>query len=135
MSDVRENKKIPAIRFMGFSGDWEVCLLGKNSMIKGRLGWKSLKQSEYLDKGPSMIAGRHIVNGVISWDEVDHIPEWRYIESPEIMLKENDVIFSKDGSLGNPAIIKNLKGHATINSTMMLVRPNKNRNRSPTPRT
>jgi len=115
----------PEIRFKGFSGEWELCELGKHSIIKGRLGWKSLKQNEYLDDGPSMIAGRHVTNGVINWNVVDHIPEWRYLESPEIMLKNDDIIFSKDGSLGNPAIIKNLQGFATINSTMMLVRPGK----------
>lgn len=115
----------PKIRFNGFSGEWKLCELGKHSIIKGRLGWKSLKQNEYLSDGPSMIAGRHITDGVINWSKVDHIPEWRYFESPEIMLKNNDVVFSKDGSLGNPALIENLHGYATINSTMMLVRPGK----------
>src|SRR5699024_4719158 len=56
---------------------------------------------------------------------VDHIPVWRYEESPEIMLEENDVIFSKDGTLGNPAILRELKGQTTINATMMLVRVRK----------
>ena len=46
----------------------------------------------------------------------------RYDESPEIALKTGDVIFSKDGSLGNPALIKELPDKATINGTMMLVR-------------
>jgi type I restriction enzyme S subunit len=69
-----------------------------------------------------MIAGRHIKNGTIIWGMVDHIPKWRYEESPEIMLKNGDVIFSKDGSLGNPVLISNLQTRATINSTMMLVR-------------
>ena len=119
----QQDEDIPEIRLKGFSGKWKICELGKHSIIKGRLGWKSLKQNEYLDDGPSMIAGRHIVNGQIKWNEVDHIPEWRYFESPEIMLRDNDVIFSKDGTLGNPAIIKNLQGYVTINSTMMLVRP------------
>ena len=44
------------------------------------------------------------------------------------MLKNDDVIFSKDGSLGNPAVVTELKREATINSTMMLVRPKKNLN-------
>lgn len=112
----------PEVRFEGFSGEWSQIRLGDKSIIKGRLGWKSLKQEEYLDNGPSMIAGRHIKNGEINWDIVDHIPQWRYDESPEIMLENGDVIFSKDGSLGNPALIRNLKVLATINSTMMLVR-------------
>ncbi|HHW39213.1 MAG TPA: hypothetical protein GXX18_18585 [Bacillales bacterium] len=104
---------------------WERRKLGDHAIIKGRLGWKSLKQEEYTEEGPSMIAGKHISDGHIDWCKVDHIPRWRYDESPEIMLKNGDVIFSKDGSLGNPALIENLQGLATINSTMMLVRVDK----------
>ncbi|PDZ08619.1 restriction endonuclease subunit S [Bacillus pseudomycoides] len=74
-----------------------------------------------------MVAGRYIKNGNIDWESVDHIPQWRYEESPEIMLEVGDVIFTKDGStLGNPALIRNLPGESTINSTMMLVRSNSN---------
>ena len=115
---------VPEIRLDGFEGEWENIRLGDCAIIKGRLGWKSLKQEEYTEVGPSMIAGKHIKNGVIDWREVDHIPQWRYDESPDIMLENGDIIFSKDGSLGNPALVSNLKGEATINSTMMLVRLN-----------
>ena len=121
----KAGQTVPEIRLEGFEGEWENIRLGDCAIIKGRLGWKSLKQEEYTEDGPSMIAGKHIKNGVIDWGEVDHIPQWRYDESPDIMLEEGDIIFSKDGSLGNPALVSNLKGEATINSTMMLVRLDK----------
>lgn len=121
----KAGQPVPEIRLDGFEGEWENLRLGDCAIIKGRLGWKSLKQEEYTEVGPSMIAGKHIKNGVIDWGEVDHIPQWRYDESPEIMLEKGDIIFSKDGSLGNPALVSNLKGEATINSTMMLVRLDK----------
>ena len=121
----KAGQTVPEIRLEGFEGEWENIRLGDCAIIKGRLGWKSLKQEEYTEVGPSMIAGKHIKNGVIDWGEVDHIPQWRYDESPEIMLEKGDIIFSKDGSLGNPALVSNLKGEATINSTMMLVRLDK----------
>ena len=121
----KAGQTVPEIRLDGFEGEWENIRLGDCAIIKGRLGWKSLKQEEYTEVGPSMIAGKHIKNGVIDWGEVDHIPQWRYDESPDIMLENGDIIFSKDGSLGNPALVSNLKGEATINSTMMLVRLNK----------
>ncbi|MDI3245006.1 restriction endonuclease subunit S [Pseudoalteromonas agarivorans] len=122
------DRSVPEVRFKGFSNDWNEIELGDIATIKGRLGWKSLKQEEYVKNGPAMIAGRHIKNGAVDWKKVDHIPPWRYLESPEIMLKNGDVIFSKDGSLGNPAVVTELKREATINSTMMLVRPKKNLN-------
>ena len=121
----KTGQTVPEIRLDGFEGEWENIRLGDCAIIKGRLGWKSLKQEEYTEVGPSMIAGKHIKNGVIDWGKVDHIPQWRYEESPDIMLENGDIIFSKDGSLGNPALVSNLKGEATINSTMMLVRLDK----------
>ena len=121
----KAGQTVPEMRLDGFEGEWENIRLGDCAIIKGRLGWKSLKQEEYTEVGPSMIAGKHIKNGVIDWGEVDHIPQWRYDESPDIMLENGDIIFSKDGSLGNPALVSNLKGEATINSTMMLVRLDK----------
>lgn len=118
--------KTPKLRFKEFSGDWEIHSLGDRAYIKGRIGWKNLKQEEYTECGPYLIAGKHINNGIISWNKCDHISIERYNESPEIALKNNDIIFSKDGSLGNPAIIENLKSEATINGTMMLVRVDNN---------
>lgn len=114
--------KTPKLRFKEFSGNWEKAILGDRAYIKGRIGWKNLKQEEYTKKGPYLIAGKHIKNGIIDWDKCDHISIDRYNESPEIALKDDDIIFSKDGSLGNPAIIEDLKSEATINGTMMLVR-------------
>ena len=102
--------------------DWKEIRLGDYAEIRGRLGWKGLKQEEYVEKGAYLIAGKHITRGNIFWDKCDQITIERYEESIEIALKENDIIFSKDGSLGNPAFIKCMPGKATINSTMMLVR-------------
>lgn len=107
---------------------WKEIRLGDFSTIKGRLGWKGLKQEEYVEEGPYLIAGKHINEGIIDWNKCDKIPLHRYEESMEIALEKDDIIFSKDGSLGNPAFIRDLPNKATINSTMMLVRvDNKNK--------
>ncbi len=115
---------IPKLRFKEFTDEWKIKKLDKSTYIKARVGWKNLKASEYVSSGIPMIAGQHIKQGKILWDKVDFITNERYDESPEIQLKNNDIIFSKDGSLGNPAIIKNLPKKATINGTMMLIRLN-----------
>lgn len=127
MSKKNEHKpNVPELRFPEFSGEWEEKRLGDYAYIKGRLGWKGLKQEEYVESGYAhLIASKHIKNGYIMWSSTDQINEFRYKESLEIGLEENDIIFSKDGSLGNPAIIKEMPKPATINSTMMLVRLDK----------
>ena len=115
-------RNVPKLRFKGFNDEWKIDKLNENTYIKGRIGWKNLKQEEYTLKGPYLIAGKHINEGIINWDKCDHISEERYEESMEIALKDDDIIFSKDGSIGNPALIQNLKVKATINGTMMLIR-------------
>lgn len=117
-----KEKLVPKLRFSEFEDNWIEINIKDYSTIKGRIGWKNLKQNEYTESGPFLIAGKHITNGIINWNECDHLSLERYEESPEIALKVGDVIFSKDGSLGNPALIRELPDKATINGTMMLVR-------------
>lgn len=102
---------------------WQTDRLGKYCYIKARIGWRGLSASEYTESGPVLIAGKHIESGIIDWDACDHISEFRYRESSEIALAEGDVILTKDGTIGRVARVDSLPGKATINGTMMLIRP------------
>ena len=102
--------------------EWDVLRLGDHAYIKGRIGWKGLASSEYVETGPYLIAGNHIKSPKIIWEECNHLSEFRYNESPEIQLKKRDIIISKDGTIGRLGFINRLPGRATINSTMMLIR-------------
>lgn len=97
--------------------------LGDICYIKARIGWRGLSSAEYTKDGPYLIAGQHIRNGRIAWDKCDHISEQRYLESHEIILRSGDVIITKDGTIGRVARVDELPGDATINGTMMLIRP------------
>ena len=103
--------------------DWEVKQLGENAYIKARIGWRGLSADEYTKDGPLLVAGTHIRGAHIDWMSCDHVSDFRYEESPEIQLQEGDVILSKDGTLGRVGIVERLPGRATINGTMMLIRP------------
>jgi len=102
--------------------DWKVVDLEDVGYIKARIGWRGLSKSEYTEHGPYLVAGKHVKSGKVLWETADHITKDRYDESIEIALIKGDVIFSKDGTLGNPAFVDYLPGKATINGTMMLVR-------------
>lgn len=102
---------------------WQTDRLGKYCYIKARIGWRGLSASEYTESGPALIAGKHIESGIIDWDGCDHISEFRYRESSEIALAVGDVILTKDGTIGRVARVDSLPGKATINGTMMLIRP------------
>ena len=104
-------------------GSWREVRLGAHADIRARIGWRGLSANEYVDSGPFLIAGKHIISGSVDWNACDHLTEYRYRESPEIALQAGDVIVSKDGTIGRVARIDSLPGPATLNGTMMLVRP------------
>ena len=102
---------------------WNDVVLGDHAYIKARIGWRGLSSSEYTEKGPYLIAGKHLIGSRIDWANCDHISEYRYEESKEIQLQELDVIISKDGTIGRLGFVENMPSKATINGTMMLIRP------------
>ena len=95
--------------------------------ISARIGWKGLKAEEYTEEGPLFLS----VHGLNHGQHVDlsrayHISEERYKESPEIQLKNEDILLCKDGAgIGKIAIIKDLTELASINSSLLLIRSGK----------
>ena len=104
---------------------WSEVSLGDHAHIKARIGWRGLSSTEYTSSGAYLIAGTHIKGAKIQWEKCDHINDYRYEESPEIQLREHDVVISKDGTIGRLGYVENMPGPATINGTMMLIRPGK----------
>lgn len=92
--------------------------------IAARIGWKGLKASEYTKEGPLFLSVHSLNYGQhVKLDEAYHISQSRYEESPEIMLKNDDILLCKDGAgIGKVSILKNLKEPATINSSLLLIR-------------
>tara|TARA_Y100001968_G_C19195582_1_gene637367 strand:+ start:100 stop:852 length:753 start_codon:yes stop_codon:yes gene_type:complete len=95
--------------------------------ISARIGWKGLKASEYTDKGPLFLSVHSLNYGrTVQLSEAYHISEERFQESPEIILKNNDILLCKDGAgIGKIGIVKNLNTSATINSSLLLIRSGK----------
>jgi type I restriction enzyme S subunit len=93
--------------------------------VKARLGWKGLKAEEYVEAGPYFLATPNLRRGGIDFDNVNHITQWRYDESPEIQLKVSDVLLVKDGStLGISSFVRSLPGPTTVNGSIAVIRPN-----------
>lgn len=100
--------------------------LGKDLYIKGRIGWKGLSKSEYLEKSDyRIINATALEDGFIDWNNCGFISKERYEESKEIQLKENDILISKDGTIGKIGYVKNLPGKCTVASGVFVVRNTK----------
>ena len=102
--------------------DWEIEKLEKLLFIKGRIGWKGLKKSEFGKEGIFIINGPEIQNGKVNWTKCLRVPKWRYDESHEISVKEGDILMTKDGTIGKTAYIETLPEPATLASGIFLIR-------------
>ncbi len=104
--------------------NWSFSKLGAVASVKARLGWKGLKASEYVDEGFVFLSTPNIKGPRIDFDNVDYITAQRYHESPEIMLRNGDVLIAKDGStLGIANVVRSLPAPATVNSSIAVIRP------------
>lgn len=105
----------------------EVRLLKEVSSLKGRIGWQGLKQTEFTtnDEEPFLITGMNFKDGAIRWNEVYHISEERYGMASDIQLRPDDVLMTKDGTIGKVLYIDTIPfpGKASLNSHLLLFRP------------
>jgi type I restriction enzyme S subunit len=105
---------------------WEVERLGDHLYIKGRIGWKGLKKTEYLkeSEGYSIVNGSDFLNEQIDYNTCGWIPKNRYEDSPEIQLKQNDILITKDGTIGKLAFVNKLEHPTSVASGIFVVRAN-----------
>lgn len=90
--------------------------------LRARIGWQGLRADEFLDYGPYLVTGTDFVNGKVNWDTCYHVTEERFKQDTGIQLKENDLLVTKDGTIGKTAIVKNCPEKATLNSGVFVVR-------------
>jgi len=103
---------------------WQPDKLGNHSIIKGRIGWKGLQVSEYVDQGPYIVGGSQLLDNRVNWDNCPRVPQERYDESADIMLRESDILMTKDGTIGKLAFVNELPGPSTVASGIFVIRNN-----------
>lgn len=115
-------------RLPGFFDEWVSIPVAKLSHIKARIGWQGLTTSEYLKSGVYRLVGGtdFLEDGSLDWAEVPFVSGWRYSQDLNIQLRPNDVLITKDGTIGKVAIVNELSHPATLNSGVYVVRPKGN---------
>lgn len=104
--------------------DWNVYRLKQNSTLKARIGWQGLTTAEYLDNGEFfLVTGTDFFDGRIKWGNCHFISESRYMQDPFIQLRKDDILVTKDGTIGKVAYIDTLPLPATLNSGVFVIRP------------
>ena len=107
---------------------WEDKRLDDVADTWGRIGWKGLTAKEYTSEGALFLSVHSLNYGVyVDFRDAFHISQERYDESPEIMLRKDDILICKDGAgIGKLGIVPELPAITTINSSLLLIRCKKN---------
>jgi len=104
--------------------DWDVKNLLDNFTLKARIGWQGLTTEEYLSTGDyGLVTGTDFRDGYIDWDNCVYVEKIRYVQDKNIQLKLNDVLVTKDGTIGKVAFVNKLPNPTTLNSGIFVVRP------------
>ena len=110
-------------RLSGFTGRWETVNFESVIIPKARIGWQGLKSDEYLRQGFCyLIGGTDFYNGTVSLDNIWFVSEERYAMDANIQVEENDVLVTKDGTIGKIALVPHLEKPATLNSGVFVFR-------------
>lgn len=110
-------------RLDGFHDDWIKVSFNQVIVPKARIGWQGLKKHEYLRNGYSyLISGTDFKDGTISLDNISYVSKERYDMDENIQVKENDVLVTKDGTIGKVAMVPTLSKPATLNSGVFVFR-------------
>lgn len=104
---------------------WRVANIEETSFLKGRIGWQGLTTKEYLDTGDYyLVTGTDFKDGRIAWETCHFVEKERYDQDTNIQVKYQDVLITKDGTIGKVAFIdKKPPKEATLNSGVFVLRP------------
>lgn len=104
---------------------WKKTKVKYVAQIYGRIGFKGYTKDDLVKEGEGAftLGAKHIdKENNLDLSSPEFISWKKYYESPEIMVKKDDVIFTQRGSLGKVCHINKPIGEATINPSMVILK-------------
>lgn len=118
-----EDMKDSGVEWLGMiPKEWGTSKIKYSTYVKGRIGWQGLKSDEFIDEGAFLVTGTDFKDNKINWYTCYHVSEERYHEAKPIQLKNNDLLITKDGTIGKIAIVENCPEQAVLNSGVFVTR-------------
>lgn len=111
-------------RLPGFSGEWKELNFSESAKLKARIGWQGLTTAEYLPSGYAyLITGTDFYRGKVKWETCHFVDEKRYKQDLNIQIQKEDVLLTKDGTIGKVAYVSSISKPTTLNSGIFVIRP------------
>jgi type I restriction enzyme S subunit len=104
--------------------EWDYSNIGQSIYLKARIGWQGLTTKEYLTEGEYfLVTGTDFMEGKINWNTCHYVDYSRFNQDKKIQLEKNDILVTKDGTIGKVSFIDNLIKPTTLNSGVFVLRP------------
>lgn len=118
-----DDKRVPALRFKGFTDDWEQRKLGEICKVTKLAGFEFTKYVNYSNTGSILaIRGINVKKGKFNLQDVKYIDNSNFSRLSRSKLQEGDILFTYVGTIGNSAIVpKNVNWYLAPN--VCLIRP------------
>ena len=124
-----EKRKSPALRFRGYTDDWEQRKLGITNTFftDGNYGEAYPKASDMTDSGSGIpfLTGGNLKEGKISLDGVSYITPEKHSQLTSGHLLEDDIVIAVRGSLGALGYVNTDNSGWNINSQLAILRTDK----------
>ena len=105
---------------------WEWCRLGQLCTVFGRIGFRGYTKSDMVQEGKGAISispSNMSEDGSMHFHANTYISWFKYDESPEIKIRENDILVVKTGSsYGKTCVVPRLPQKATINPQIAVLK-------------
>ncbi len=126
----RKNKKINSVDnsdgLFAVPNNWKWIRLGEICEVFGRIGFRGYTKADIVEphEGAITISPSNIDDdGNMHFEECTYLSWFKYEESPEIQIENEDIIIVKTGSsYGKAGIVKNLPEKATINPQLAVLK-------------
>lgn len=103
----KEKRRVPKLRFPGFTEDWEQRKLGEIADITKLAGFEFTKYIVYSDKGNIIaLRGLNIKDGDLNLEDVKYIDSSDFTKLKRSKLFRNDILFTYVGTIGEVARIQ-----------------------------
>lgn len=117
----------PKLRFPEFTDDWKQYKLGDVCKTNGRIGFRGYTEKDIISKdagGVLTFSPTNIVDNQLTIKVKNtYITREKYEESPEIMVKNGNILFVKTGStLGKSALVSEVEEDCTVNPQMVVIK-------------
>ncbi len=117
----------PKLRFPEFTDDWKQCKLGDVCKTNGRIGFRGYTEKDIISKdagGVLTFSPTNIVDNQLTIKVKNtYIKREKYEESPEIMVKNGNILFVKTGStLGKSALVSEIEEDCTVNPQVVVIK-------------